>query len=226
MIQRILILSALLLSASAYISRTSKMEPVPIQKSLSGFPVQVGSWQGSENIDLEMEALDLLKVSDYLNRQYTDPRRLSLGLYVGFYEKQQQGSTIHSPLHCLPGAGWNPIEKGRRNVLIRDEYSGRAGSESSPFRNIEINKIIIEKGLDRCLVFYWYQSHGKVIASEYFGKINTILDAIRYNRTDAALVRVIAPINNMDADSTATTEDAALDFVKTIFPLLEEYLPS
>ena len=41
------------------------------------------------------------------------------------------------------------------------------------------------------LVLYWYQSHGRVIASEYWGKIYMVTDAIRLNRTDAALVRVL-----------------------------------
>ena len=56
---------------------------------------------------------------------------------------------------------------------------------------IEVNRVVIEKGLDRQVVLYWYQSHGRVVASEYWGKIYTVVDAIRLNRTDAALVRVI-----------------------------------
>ena len=83
--------------------------------------------------------------------------------------------------------------------------------------------IIIRKGLDRQVVLYWYQSHNRVVASEYWGKIYTVLDAIQYNRTDAALIRIISPIS-----STVTEQDsehAALEFAKSIFPLLIRYLP-
>ena len=72
-------------------------------------------------------------------------------------------------------------------------------------RAIEINRYVIERGLDRQLVLYWYQSHGRVVASEYWGKIYTVVDAVRLNRTDAALVRVITPI----PEATPQAEQAA-----------------
>jgi EpsI family protein len=53
----------------------------------------------------------------------------------------------------------------------------------------------------RQFVIYWYQAHGRSVANEYMAKIYMVADAIRMNRTDGALVRVITPI--------ASSEDIA-----------------
>jgi len=50
----------------------------------------------------------------------------------------------------------------------------------------------------RQLVLYWYQTHGRIIASEYSAKPYMVLDSIRMNRTDAALVRVITPLDRSE----------------------------
>jgi len=86
-----------------------------------------------------------------------------------------------------------------------------------------VNRVIIEKGLDRQLVLYWYQSHGRVVASEYWGKIYTVVDALRYNRTDAAMIRVMTPLNDQSPEQAA--EARAVQFVQALFPQLSQYLP-
>ena len=85
---------------------------------------------------------------------------------------------------------------------------------------------MIQKGLDRQLVLYWYQSHGRTVASEYWSKFYLVRDAVRLNRTDAALVRVIVPIDPNADDGEMRAERQASDFVKSMFPLLPRYLPS
>ena len=69
------------------------------------------------------------------------------------------------------------------------------------------------------------QSHGRVIASEYWGKIYTVLDALSMNRTDAALVRVVVPVVGADAPAELQSETLALGFVRKMFPLLANHLP-
>jgi EpsI family protein len=85
---------------------------------------------------------------------------------------------------------------------------------------------VIQKGLDRLMVLYWYQSHGRVIASEYTSKMYMVYDAMRLNRTDGALVRVITPITGTStADEDAAAQRAAA-FVQGLFPSLSGVLPS
>jgi EpsI family protein len=211
---RILLLSITFIAASAFIARTSRPEIVPIRVSLSEMPMQIGSWEGKETREIEDRIMAVLGVDDYVNRVYYNRELYPASLYVGYYQSQRQGDTIHSPLNCLPGAGWNPIKNGHITIPI--------GENSS----IEINRIVIQKGIEKQVVLYWYHSHGRVVASEYWGKIYTVLDALRTNRTDAALVRVICPVYGMNAEAEAAAEKQAVDFVQTLFPLLSRHLPA
>src|SRR5207237_447546 len=135
-----------------------------------------------------------------------------------FYQTQRQGSTIHSPMNCLPGAGWNPVDRSHLTI-------GVAPEPFAPARSIAINRIVIEKGMDRQMVLYWYQAHGRVVANEYWGKIYTVLDAMRMNRTDGSLVRVIAPITGSGSDDEQAAQRLAVEFVQSVFPLLSRHLP-
>jgi EpsI family protein len=121
-------------------------------------------------------------------------------------------------MNCLPAAGWEPVVKDYIDVpVISSEGVGQT---------ISINRYVIEKGLSRSVVLYWYQSHGRVIANEYQSKILMVIDAVRLNRTDAALVRVVSPILGPGVEAEHAASQLAVDFVKTTFPLLEKYLPS
>ena len=211
---RMLLLCLTLLIATAFIARASKPEVTPIREPLSGLPMQIGKWVGQIAPDMDSRVMDILGVDDYVNRVYYGSDSYPIGLYVGYYQSQKQGDTIHSPLNCLPGAGWNPVKRGSISIPL----SGKP--------TIEINRIVILKGTDRQVVLYWYQSHGRVVASEYWGKIYTVLDAIRMNRTDAALVRVITPVIGGDEGAEIMAETNAIKFVQLMFPLLDRYLPN
>lgn len=216
---RALTLAVMFVATTLLLAQASKAEPTPIRQTLADLPVVLEGWQGRVERDFEPAIVKELGVDDYANRSYFAPDGRRLGLYIGYHSSQRQGDTIHSPLNCLPGAGWTPREQGRTLLPVTDSDSGGP-------REIEINRVVIERGLDRQLVLYWYQSHGRVVASEYWGKIYTVVDAIRHNRTDAALVRVIAPVASKEPEDLAGAEKAAREFVQTLFPQLGRYLPS
>ena len=75
-----------------------------------------GEWWGSRGLGTVPHALiavyggdttvATLKFDEYVNRVYQGPSQATVGLYLGFYESQRRGRTMHSPLNCLPGAGW------------------------------------------------------------------------------------------------------------------------
>jgi EpsI family protein len=135
-----------------------------------------------------------------------------LTLYVGYYTSQRKGDTIHSPMNCLPGAGWTPIVAER----IKVDTPGAAA--------IDVNRVLIQKGDERQVALYWYQGRGRSVANEYVSRAFLVWDAVTRHRTDGALVRVISPIRPSDP-SGAIAEDRTRRFVQQMYPHLGEYLP-
>ena len=131
-------------------------------------------------------------------------------MYVGYYASQRTGDTIHSPKNCLPGAGWDPVQSGYIKISIPGG------------RQIVVNEYVIQQGLDKQLVFYWYQGRGRVIASEYSGKFWMVADAISRNRTDGALVRLVTPMNDGEVHARARL----VSFTQLLFPQLESIIPN
>jgi EpsI family protein len=220
MTSRALIVSACLLATAGYLARVARAEPTPSRAPLALCPLVIADYRGRATEPFDEKTLAVLGVNDYISRLYLNPRGIPLGLYVGYYASQREGDTIHSPQNCLPGAGWLPVSANRLPITVAADGTGGAGPGAT--RTIEVNRYLIAKGLDKQMVLYWYQSHDRVVASEYWAKIYMTLDAVRLNRTDGALVRVITPVGASEADA----EREAVQFVQTIFPLLGRYLPS
>jgi EpsI family protein len=216
MIARCLILSLCFAAGAGLVIRAERPEPVPVRTPFERFPMALGTWQGVPEAPLDPPILAELGVDDYLVRAYYTPNRTAaVGLYIGYYGSQRQGDTMHSPQNCLPGAGWEPVSNRLLRIAVPSGLPG-----TSP---VAVNRYLIQKGIDRQLVLYWYQSHGRVVASEYWAKYYLIRDALRLNRTDGALVRVVAPIAPEQGETQA--EMLAVRFVQDLFPALAGYLP-
>jgi EpsI family protein len=216
---RMIVVTVCLLGGAAYLAQASKAEVLPSRQSLALLPMAIGGWSGHRDADFTPEILAILGVDDYITRTYVRDRS-PIGLYVGYHTSQRQGDTIHSPLNCIPGAGWQPVDVGRAVIPVK----GAPGATDAT-TPVEVNRVLIAKGLDKQLVLYWYQSHRRVVAGEYQAKIYTVLDAVRYNRTDAALVRVIVPVDESDV-LALDAERRGTAFVQELFPLLGPHLPN
>ncbi len=203
---------AILLGATTGMAYLSHGESTPPAKPLSEFPTKIGPYASMAEWPLDKETLDLLKVTDYLNRGYWMPGmgQNFMGLYIAYFRSQRTGAGIHSPKNCLPGAGWNPVESTIYQLQLDDG------------RKVPVNLYALRKGLDEEIVVYWYQSHGRVIASEYWGKFYLIYDAMRLNRTDAALVRIVVPVTNGDE---AAAKQQAFAFAKSITSSIDQVIP-
>src|SRR5437763_1375612 len=161
------------------------------RQPLQAFPTQLGAWQQrgvDARFDAETEAV--LRADDYLARDYVRAGGGAANFYVGYYASQRNGATYHSPLNCLPGSGWVLNEPGR--ILIQPVGGGAV---------IEANRYIVEHGSDREVLIYWYQGRGRAVASEYWGKIYTVLDSIGRRRSDGAMVRVLVPVGSSEAEA-------------------------
>ena len=209
---RLLALGVSFVMTAAYLAHANRPEQIPPRTPFASFPAQFGEWTGRPAPEFGRDVVEALGVDEYVNRYYTTGNRLA-HVYIGYYGSQRQGSSIHSPLNCLPGAGWVAVENGRHTL-------------ATPGGSAAVNRLIVQKGLDRQVVLYWYESHGRTIASEYWSKIYLVLDSIRLHRSDAALVRIIAPIDGSLPNGEALAERSAIDLAETMFPALGRHLPS
>ena len=201
----LLVAGGLLVNAWAYLG-----EAHVERKPLNSFPKQIESWQqvgGDEKFDDKTMAV--LRASDYLLRNYSTSDGRVLNFYVGYYASQREGATYHSPLNCLPGSGWVMSEPDR--VTISPQ--GRPAFVA--------NKYIIQNGDHKELLLYWYQGRGRAVASEYWGKIYTVIDSVRRRRSDGAMVRITTPIQDSEADALA----ASVALAEKSSTILPEFIP-
>jgi EpsI family protein len=201
---------AVLLAGIGGMGFLSHGESTPPARPMTEFPKDVGSLKTVAEIPFDQDTLKVLGVTDYLNRVYFSPTEGELGLYIGYFRTQRSGAAIHSPKNCLPGAGWQPVVSDTYQLALDDG------------RRVPINLYVIRKDLDQEIVLYWYQSHGRVVASEYWGKLYMVYDAMRLNRTDAALVRITAPVRNGDVDAARTK---AIVFAKQVAVDVDQIIP-
>jgi EpsI family protein len=206
-------LTIVLLAQAALFYGFSRGEHVPASKPLANFSIDSSQWLPVRDEPLDKETLDVLKADDTLSRIYQNRRTgQAVQLFVAYFSTQRTGKTPHSPKNCLPGSGWVPTQSGTMQVAIP--------GEAQP---ITINRYLVSREQSQDLVLYWYQSRNRVVASEYRAKMFTILDSIRYRRSDTSLVRVVDPVVDGNAQSAT---DAAVSFIRTLFVPLKNYLPS
>jgi EpsI family protein len=207
---RFLIVAALLAGTAGLLQARRKMELIPKREPVRSFPIQLGSWKGQDQ-RISDDVLAILGPGDFVSRIYTQAGQPFAGFFLAYFPSQQTGDTIHSPKNCLPGSGWMPVESAR--IVI-------AGNNG---RFVQANRYIIQKGIDRQLVVYWYQAHGRAVASEYWSRFYLVADAIRMNRTDGALIRIITPIQEGEAWEIA--QQRAVSFAQQVLPSLDNYVP-
>jgi len=170
----------------------------------------VGNWQqiGADK-QFDNETLKVLRASDYLSRDFRRTDGQFANFYVGYYATQRDGASYHSPLNCLPGSGWTLNEPGKITITTSDG------------RSFVANRYIIRNGDSHLAMIYWYQGRGRAVASEYWGKIYTVIDSVRLRRSDAAMVRVTVPV----VSSETASMEAAAELAATAFPALSEFVP-
>lgn len=208
---RFIPVALLMAAAGLYLHGRSVVEDLPPRKPLASFPDQIGEWRGATR-PISDEILEVLGPGDYSQRIYQIPgQNQYVDLFLAYVPSQRTGDWLHSPKHCLPGAGWVPVASNLMPLA-------RPGASQ-----IIVNRYVIAKGQDRQVVLYWYQAHNRVVASEYWAKFYLVADAFRLNRTDGALVRVITPVPS--SESLASGERRAGDFAEQILPILDEYIP-
>jgi len=177
------------------------------------FPQTIGEWSGTSRL-LDLEIEDVLGATDYLNTTYSQPDGAAyVNMFVAFYDKQTEGSGIHSPEVCLPVGGWE--------IFSLEPHEVPSGVEG--YGTFNVNRAVIQRGLSKQLVYYWFEQRGKRETNDIKAKMGVVWDSLTIGRTDGALVRYVTPIG---PDETEADADARLQgFLGQSLAKLPLYVP-
>ena len=184
----------------------------PFVPHVGSLPSQIGGWTGID-IPIDKPTLDILGPGEYLLRDYENASQpnSTINLYIPFFPTQKAGDTIHSPDHCLPGAGWIPISREVIQLRLPDGSS------------IPVNRYVVSKTGERQLVLYWFEAHGRVVASEWSAKYYLISDSIHMNRSDGGMVRLMTPM--LEGESADAAQARMMKLGSQLLPLIDNYIP-
>lgn len=176
----------------------------PILKPLNQFPTKMGDWGLVKKRELSQPVVDLLGVDDYIDYTYVKKDGSRIDLYVSYFGAIGITGEYHSPQNCLPGGGWKILDiKPYEIELARDT-------------TYVINKLLLKKGSSKQVVYYWFQNRGRVIRSEYWDKIYTVLDSIFKRRKDGSFIRIM---------TKEISEEELVDFTRSVFLELTHFIP-
>ncbi len=187
-------------------------EFIPERLAFDSFPEEIGEWKGKKD-RLETMYLDVLKLTDYLVADYYREGSAPVNFYIAYYESQRKGASAHSPRSCLPGGGWKMTQFEQQQI----DGVNVAGT---PLR---VNRVVIQMGDVKQLVYYWFQQRGRVVTNEYLVKWYLFWDALTRNRTDGSLVRLVSSVG--PGQNIEEVDRTLEQFAREISGKLAEYLP-
>lgn len=202
-----------MVATALFLHGRADYEVMVTRDPLVSLPRSLGPWTRGTDREIDPEARAVLGPGDFLVRTYQDEAQKegSIELYIAYFPSQRMGDTIHTPRHCLPGAGWRPVEYERVEVSL-------PGQSQFP-----VNRYLMALGDQKQLVLYWYLAHGRSVASDYWAKYYLVADSIRLHRSDGALIRVSTFLGPDESRDSA--ERRLLSFAGYLTPYLKDYVP-
>jgi EpsI family protein len=202
--------AAILLAGIGLVHGATDQTRAPLRESLDeAIPADLLG-MNSRDLAISEEEQAVAGMTSYVMRLYGEADAApEFSLYVGYYDSQMQGRTIHSPKNCLPGAGWEPVGVTTATV----------STEDGP---VVVNRYLLQRGQERALVLYWYQGRGRIAANEYAVKFDLLKDAALSGRSEEALVRVMVPIRGAEEESLRLATTVAEAIVPAVYRALPE----
>jgi EpsI family protein len=207
--KKILIVSFIMFFSIFILNFAKESKETPPLNKFSKFPLKIGQWNGKKDF-FDQKVYDILGVDDSVLAHYKNSENRYVQLYIGFYRSQKEGDLIHSPKNCMPGSGWNIVNSGLEEIILKNN------------KKIKVIRLNLKKDSEEQIVLYWFQSRGRIISSEYWQKIWLVYDSITKGRTDGSFVRIISPVN----ETREKTLETLKEFTKDVYPYLNEYIPS
>lgn len=179
-------------------------------KSLSQFPPMLGQWRASESrLPPSVEAV--AGASDYFYGDFLSTYNNKINLYIAYYQDQKKGPAPHSPKVCIPGDGW--VITSDTPVLIT----------SSNGKSHEVSRLIISKDEHTIVTYYWLKQGKNIYRQQFVARFNLIWFAIKENRADAALIRMVSEVDNNE--KIEDTDKRMQEMATELLDVISDYVP-
>jgi exosortase D (VPLPA-CTERM-specific) len=189
----------------------SRTVAMPERDPYALFPHQIDGWSGTTAV-LAANVERTLGADDYVAALYQSPGEAApVDLFLSYYFSQTAGSAIHSPEVCLPSAGWEVAAIAPVTVELPGTQTG----------SVRLNRVVIQKGTERQLVYYWFEGRGRQITNDIAAKLYTLADTATRGRSDGGLVRLITPMADGEAAAAARLDR----FLAAMADRLPRFLP-
>ena len=205
------VLTVVTTAAFVFVPPPARVEVV--RDSFALFPTEIAGWTGyTQALEPEVEAV--LGATDYVNITYSNPDEAGVvNIFAAWYVKQTEGSGIHSPQVCLPVGGWEVFSIDPTPVSMPGTVYGV----------FMVNRAVIQKGLSRQLVYYWFEQRGRRMTNDYLAKASVVYDSLTMGRTDGAMVRFVTPIGAEETEAAAEARMQRL--MADLLPRLPRFIP-
>ncbi len=211
---RALVIAALLIAVTglAWQFAPAGASAFPLRTPLALYPTDIKEWRGTRET-LQSYIEEVLGADDYLLANFTRGTEAPVNLFIAYYNTQTAGGGIHSPEVCIPGGGWEVSRWMRFDT----------GLQKADGQPLNVNRAIIQKGVDRQLVYYWFEQQGTAYVSDYVAKGYAVVNSITRGRSDGAIVRVITPI--AETEDPEAADGRLTEFLSASLPTLPAFVP-
>ena len=205
-----------LLVSTAFVQlQLNKAEVTSADIAIESLPMKLGDWQGKDTEGLDIRSQDILKLTRYVKRLYTNPEGDRVILYVGYWQTQtgDYQAAKHSPALCLPANGWSIQFKPVRQVNIKNSDS------------VDTKRIVGEIRDTPYLFYYWFFSGEKNYTEEWQALINISFEKLFRGRSDGGIVEISIPIRGGDKIAGEERANEILeDFLEEFYPELRKLI--
>ncbi|TDL90593.1 VPLPA-CTERM-specific exosortase XrtD [Meridianimarinicoccus aquatilis] len=176
------------------------------------FPRQIdGKYAAFQSLDPEVAAT--LAADDYVSANYQAGSDPTVNVFVAYYDDQTNGGGIHSPEVCLPVGGWEVFSIDPYEVSFPDTVYG----------DFTLNRSVIQKGVNKQLVYYWFEQRGKRMTNDFLTKLVVVYDSWTRGRRDGAIIRFVTPIGTGETEQEADQRVQA--FMAEALKVMPRYVP-
>ena len=216
--------SGLIFSTLVLLAFFAGFQPLLLSKSetktkldFSNFPMQFGNWKGEESVGLDIRSLDILRLSTYIRRRYTDNLGRSVFLYIGYWANQtgEHQAAKHSPAICLPSNGWQTFHLEDKSLEVESGVSPAT---------ITVRRLQGELRSSKELFYYWFFAGNEYYSQEWFALIKLSLANVLYGKNDGGIVEVSTEIKKgvSSEKSLEDSDQVVKDFLIEVAPYLHK----